>query len=311
MNTWGYLILIVALLALAGCMLYARFYSRSRGKSLHHSLGSGVVDSGVAVSDLGDPTVAADDPEVADRETDLEISHEESPEGLSSDDLALQDTTRSEERQSNSDLGGVGPIHAERRSEGDDSREEEEEYLDELQEAAAGLAMLMRSSPVRDRTTPVVFDPEAGEAADSETIGAGEKSDSGVEPPETILLPAANADVGEGEPGEESPVAEVETEIPAADMGEGAPEGSEAAPEGGQEFGAPRTEATERDNAVSRLLGEEVCEKFTLIDEGLDALETLVEGVESRLAVMESGSEPETGEENRDEAEPRAIEEAA
>ena len=37
MNTWGYLILIAALLLLAAAMLYARFASRSREKSLHHS----------------------------------------------------------------------------------------------------------------------------------------------------------------------------------------------------------------------------------------------------------------------------------
>jgi hypothetical protein len=36
MNTWGYLLLIAALLLLAGVMLYARFASRSREKSLHH-----------------------------------------------------------------------------------------------------------------------------------------------------------------------------------------------------------------------------------------------------------------------------------
>ncbi len=37
MNTWGYFILITALLVLAGVMLYARFATRSREKSLHHA----------------------------------------------------------------------------------------------------------------------------------------------------------------------------------------------------------------------------------------------------------------------------------
>ena len=37
MNTWGYLILITALLVLAALMLYARMATRSREKSLHHA----------------------------------------------------------------------------------------------------------------------------------------------------------------------------------------------------------------------------------------------------------------------------------
>ena len=37
MNTWGYLILIAALLVLSAYMLYARFAARSREKSLHHA----------------------------------------------------------------------------------------------------------------------------------------------------------------------------------------------------------------------------------------------------------------------------------
>ena len=38
MNTWGYLIFIAALLLVAALMLYARFASRSREKSLHHGV---------------------------------------------------------------------------------------------------------------------------------------------------------------------------------------------------------------------------------------------------------------------------------
>jgi hypothetical protein len=105
--------------------------------------------------------------------------------------------------------------------------------MDDLQEAAAGLAKLMRSSPVA-RVEPVVFAP--GEVV--------------------------------AEPVEETPAAEIQEveESVAAEIQ--------------QEVEAPRI------LSLRDLLGDTVADQFDRIDEGLDALESLVIGIESSLSAL-------------------------
>ena len=141
MTTWGYLILIAALTFLAAIMLYARFANRSREKSLHHP-----------PVDLMFPyeTISVAPP----AETDTAAVF------LAGVDLAASE--------------GINDVTMDRLEPPFDRTaipnkraEQENRYFDELQEAAAGLAMLMRSSPV-GRTEPVIFAPESDESDFSE-----------------------------------------------------------------------------------------------------------------------------------------------
>src|SRR6056297_2824764 len=154
MNTWGYLILIAALLLLTAYMLYARFAARSREKSLHH-----------APSDA--------------------FTHEVTP---------RSEVATSEETESRLPTMDVKPVSEEPSPDSaDESEKKEETYFDELQEAAAGLAMLMRSSPTSNRSEPVVFAPEhegdaleeaesaAADADESSGVSDGEWNESGAD----------------------------------------------------------------------------------------------------------------------------------
>lgn len=219
MDTWGYLILIAALAIVAALMLYARFASRSREKSVHHA--------------------------PAERERPRELREEQQEEEAS--ELA-------------------GPVSG---FEGDDeprivaepitshANEEEEEYLDELQEAAAGLAMLMRSSPVSNRTNPVVFAPEEEERLKEAAVETEEVA--GTESVESVSAPV-----------EESPVEEVVVQ-----------EGESVAGNDTRVF------------SVLEYLGSEVSEQIDRIDSGLDDLENLVVSIEECLASLGSLDEPE------------------
>ncbi len=161
MNTWGYLLLIAALLLLAGLMLYARFASRTREKSLHHApfdwdFPSEVISSaspvgeGLNLGESGHSTRAVEP-----------ILRLERPSALES-----------------------APAY-------DPSRDRD--YMDDLQEAAAGLAKLMRSSPVA-RVEPVVFAPEGeregeGEVEPQEEVSVAEnKEEEQVDALEEALL---------------------------------------------------------------------------------------------------------------------------
>lgn len=219
MDTWGYLILIAALAIVAALMLYARFASRSREKSVHHA--------------------------PAERERPRELREEQQEEEAS--ELA-------------------GPVSG---FEGDDeprivaepitshANEEEEEYLDELQEAAAGLAMLMRSSPVSNRTNPVVFAPEEEERLKEAAVETEEVA--GTESVESVSAPV-----------EESPMEEVVVQ-----------EGESVAGNDTRVF------------SVLEYLGSEVSEQIDRIDSGLDDLENLVVSIEECLASLGSLDEPE------------------
>jgi len=119
MNSWGYLLLITALLVLAGLMLYARFTTRSREKSLHHA----PFDWG-----FGSPALDLPSSEVEPR------------------DSAVRAQLRPDRATGDEEASAAAPPPR--------------DYLDELQEAAAGLAKLMRSSPAA-RPDPVVYAPQA------------------------------------------------------------------------------------------------------------------------------------------------------
>ncbi len=134
-----YLLLILALVFVAGLMLYIRF-STSRDKALHHA----------------PLNVAPGEPETSELESEIiepAVEEVETEESVPNQLPAIR----------------AEAIESEKK---DDERKSE--YLDELQEAAAGLAMLMRSS-ASNRTTPVVFAPEEGEET-TEAV-AVEKSD--------------------------------------------------------------------------------------------------------------------------------------
>lgn len=277
MNTWGYLISIAALLLLAGVMLYARFASRSKGKSLHH------------------PPV------------EWGLSHE----------AASQAPLAEKKRQEASSALSVGAVLKIETACKVAGETRDRDYLDELQEAAAGLAKLMRSSPVA-RTEPVVYaplsealpeDPASGEdeldsvmadledvvAQDSE-VDLPESADAEVEVsatdlasvPEQVVLPTV----------EEAP-SELAAEI-AEERGEVSEELT-IVEEAGFTVAEPVVAAEESDpvlddelapvRSLAELLGENVAEQFSRIDEALDVLESLVLTLEaglSSLAQLES-----------------------
>ncbi len=238
MNTWGYLLSIAALLLLAGAMLYARFASRSRAKSLHHP----PVD--------WSPSLAASsaDPVLEER---------------------LPETSAAE---------AVLRVESHMTSAKEESPVRDRVYLDELQEAAAGLAMLMRSSPVA-RAEPVVFAPETEDAEE-----VGEEAEALVEAiaesEEPFAAASFEADV-RGVAETEADAGEVEA-ILALD-GESAPE--ETAFRDTTEAGIEE-EPVPQPRTLRELLGEAVAAQFDRIDEGLDALESLVLGIESGFASL-------------------------
>jgi hypothetical protein len=316
MNTWGYLLLIAALLLLAGVMLYARFGSRSREKSLHHP----------PVDWEFSPMVISSAPALTE-EIPLVSSEASEP--------AAEPTLRLER-----------PFVA---ATTEPSRDRD--YMDDLQEAAAGLAKLMRSSPVA-RVEPVVFAPEeavaeeavaeeavaeeavAEEAVAEEAVAEEAVAEEVAEVPvadiseeetfgalveepviEAEVLPVALDEpvVSEEEPASEEAVivagdlalqiviegaplevaAEIEeivetaaalSEFPTQEVVAERPVTEDPvlveeplAAEIPQEIEAPRI------LSLRELLGETVADQFDRIDEGLDALESLVTGIESSL----------------------------
>jgi len=281
MNTWGYLLLIAALLLLAGVMLYARFASRSREKSLHHP----------PVDWEFSPMVISSAPSLTE-------------------EVALVSSEASEP--------AAGPtLRLERPFATTTEPSRDRDYMDDLQEAAAGLAKLMRSSPVA-RVEPVVFAPE--EAVAEEAVADILEEETFVALVEEPVIEAEVLPVALDEPvvSEEEPVSEqaeivagdlalqvviqgatleVAAEIeeivePAAAISEFPPQEvlserlvtedpvlveEPVAAEIPQEIEAPRI------LSLRELLGETVADQFDRIDEGLDALESLVTGIESSL----------------------------
>ena len=244
MDIFGYMVLIGALLALTAWMLYARFAARSRENSLQHG------PDEASVNDYTEP--------ITEDEVESSVIGEEQV-------LAVEEVE---------DIDSVGtrPVGAEIVAvEETPEKKREGEYLDELQEAAAGLAVLMRSSPVSRRATPVVFATE--------------------EESKKVDLTDAATDAATDAEGTLSTSVMVSEPL--------APKGGEGADESNDEELAPPAEGIEVEDiseeievAVPRsdirvLLGDKVGDQFERIDSGLKALEELVLSIESGMTAFD------------------------
>jgi len=232
MNTWGYLILITVLLLLAGVMLYARFASRSREKSLHHPPVEWVF--------LPEAISAAP---VLERLPEPFLKEENHPEPL----VRLDRVGSSDEA-----------LH-------------DRGYFDELQEAAAGLAKLMRSSPVT-RSEPVVFAPDidAIEIVEEASAEAAEL----VEAPKSVLETVVESVV-------EDEVSDLSTEtfIPMEAVIEETIAEETIAED-------PVAELPARVLTWREIVGGNVADQFDRLDQGLDELELLVSGIAASLQTL-------------------------
>jgi hypothetical protein len=311
MNTTGYLILIAALLIVAGLLLYARFVSRARENSLHHSpiepvaptKERGILD-GMEKAEGSLPEqefLEAAEADKAVSELTEPVSRdpaEESPEITFGESAVADAEVQAEEIEEENPAAPLEQIavrrhESPREAGGEEEKNRKGEYLDELQEAAAGLAMLMRSSTVAKRSTPVVYAP------DEESVAEVEKQlESGEVTAEMVLMEVA--DPAPAEPvTEEQEIGKltatesiVEESIESGDTDRG-DELVEAAPEA--EVEAQLEAQAEVKSSISEtsskicvleLLGSEVCDQMEKIDSGLDALEELVESIESRLSAL-------------------------
>ena len=270
MNLTGYLILIAALLIVASLLLYARFVSRSRQISLDQEetvfqpieSERDILEEFVEVEEKIPAAKEGTPSEAASIEVEGSISAE--PFAMTAADaVAVAEEFEVEKKVAELEEPPtrVAMLHHDHRAASveslrrDEDLERKGEYLDELQEAAAGLAMLMRSSPVSEARDPVVFAPDAeGDESSTAPIPTGEESTE--------------------EPVIEEPAAEVEKEEEAI---------SEVAVSAGEASTEP---ADEKHSRILALLGDEVSEQFTRIDSGLNDLEDLVNRIESSLAEL-------------------------
>jgi len=298
MNTWGYLILIAALLLLAAAMLYARFASRSREKSLHHSP--------VELMFPADTISAARPLENETGKIDLPRGGKKAAPGIKVDRVTPPPVSEGEVKG--------------------EMKKRESDYFDELQEAAAGLAMLMRSSPV-GRSEPVIYAPE--EVDDEALVEAEKVVEELVEEVATDLEGQIEGgqDVEEVEEvavdevtvsAESAPVhGEITVDAPAGELvaedvaaveieSEIAPFlESEIEPLIEAELTVEAAMIAESESGESEecevslpvevrvltmreILGDQVSDRIGQIDEGLDALEALVRSIESSLRALDS-----------------------
>jgi hypothetical protein len=265
MNTWGYLILIAALFLLAAAMLYARFATRSREKSLHHA------------------------------PVELMFPYET---------ISAARPVENETGRINLTRGGkLGPEIKVDRALGvkGETKKRESDYFDELQEAAAGLAMLMRSSPV-GRSEPVVFAPDEIENEVIEEVVAPEKIEEEVDIFRAGQVAATLPDVKEehiadsadeivevNAPVEEEMVEEevVATESAIVTETEAAVEAINPLMSDDEE-GEVHLPVEVRVMTMREILGDQVSDRIDQIDEGLDSLEALVRNIESSLRALDS-----------------------
>lgn len=271
MEPFGYLLLIAALVLLAGLMLYAKFAGSANRKSLHHAPTDWIVASFAA-------------------EFGSDLASEGGPETVASDEVESAPQLRLDQ--------GLPAKEGTPSDEGDGRKN----YLDELQEAAAGLAMLMRSSPAA-RSQPALFDPmeshdtiveeepleEAGPslaevAADGLGLGGSSRAEALL--PEPVAAEAASVEGEEFVSVEEAKPFEAgageSNEAPDRPLGEaGDAVGAFFDPSGSLETD------TERERTLGELLGPEVAEQFARIDGALDLLEELVGGIESSLRLLQ------------------------
>ena len=274
MNSLGYLILITALLVLAGLMLYARFATRSREKSLHHA----PFDWG-----FGSPALALPSSEGESR------------------DPAVRAQLRPDRASGDEEASAAAPPPR--------------EYLDELQEAAAGLAKLMRSSPAA-RPDPVVYAPPADtglaresaseslEMSESDADLVPEASEGGVgltdpevpvmqsvAPPEvrTAVVTASELSF------QKNPNQETDAPLPEAaeadSVGDVLFVSMEPALSGSVSIAIDEGDAAEDPAApggggLRERLGDVIVDQLDHIDAGLDALGELVAGIEENLRLL-------------------------
>ncbi len=275
MNTWAYLILIVALLFLAAVMLYARFATRPREKSLHHAPAEWMFSS---------EAISAHRP-AANK-------------FVGTGEREDQTIARSEIKIDRVAPSSVSPDDA-----GEESKRRESEYFDELQEAAAGLAMLMRSSPV-GRTEPVVFAPAEGEEEAESEVAESEAEGAEYVPEESLAvagaldeLPESVGAEKENDPEPETTVEPVfESAVAAEAILATVPSVEAEVPTGSEEGECEVRLPVEVQVLTTReILGEEVSDRMDRIDEGLDALELLVRDIESSLLALDA-TDPVEGE---------------
>lgn len=230
MNLWVYTLLIVSLVVLLGVTLYARFAHRSRSKSLHHA----------PVRVRFPATVISAAP--SDAEDDLDFGQ------------IFRHATEATEQPKTLDLPlPTLPSQPEDRA--------ATEYLDELQEAAAGLALLMRSAAPW-KADPVVYAPEAEDDSTIQDVASASIEVAAIE----ALAPQAEVAPGE----------DIAREVLVAD-----------------EIGSPAPPIERRELIM---LGEQVCLQFTQIDEGLDDLEALISSIEASLSAWSESPTPEHAE---------------
>lgn len=170
MNPSGYAILIFAILLIVGAMLYARFFARSRKNSFEDPVAAADSDLREGVSPMAERT--EDSPGLKRKDEHLFVLPPES----GGTESAVEPSGFHHTAMGSETVVELPEVVAKPNQRKDS---EESEYFDDLQDAAAGLAMLMRSSPV-SRTSPVIFAPEE----------AGEIDDDA---PGSIVLPLSNA----------------------------------------------------------------------------------------------------------------------
>jgi hypothetical protein len=224
MNLWVYTLLIVALVVLLGVTLYARFAHRSRSKSLHHA----------PVRVRFPSTVISAAPDDAEDDLDFGQIFRHATEATE----ATEATAQTEPLEL--PLPAL-PSQPEDRA--------ATEYLDELQEAAAGLALLMRSAAPW-KAEPVVYAPEGAEDSPIQNTAVGSNELATIEP----LAPQAAITLDE----------DITSRVQVRD-----------------EVLSPAPPIERRELIV---LGEQVCLQFTQIDEGLDDLEALISSIEASLS---------------------------
>jgi len=249
MNTWGYLLLIAALLSLAALMLYARFHPRSREKSPHHGLEGFFLpgtETRTSVETTRDTSANPGVPVPLEADVFEAPGHEQpAAEAMSEIPVVRAEPLRQRE---------VEP---------DSKPDPESDYMDELQEAAAGLAKLMRSSPLPRRSEPVVFAPS------EETV-----EDLLEEPIEESIAETLE------EPVAETPEEAIEFE----DTWEPATEAADEAPPSAEGLSCDAANGAGKGETLEQLLGGTVREELQRIDSGLDALEDLVLEIEGSLS---------------------------
>jgi len=284
MTTTGYLILIAALVIVAGVMVYTKFATRFRGRQ----------DSTVDENPVND-TVEFTPAVISAAEEDNADSSEE-------------EIVAFEELEADTPLVHADPIVVEEAKE--EKRPAVDGYYDDLQEAAAGLAMLMRSSTssAGEGAARFVVEPEEYEGEIESTPDAIVEEERDIPRVETIEIPVEYGveDAADEIEGAEAPEGlesseEFEIEIKSTESETVEIEVEEALTvevkevpvlEEEEVIDLESSEETVLESVIEEVvveqrkidLGAEVTDRIEKIDSGLDALEELVASIEASLA---------------------------